>query len=128
MSARGAEGMLRRSGKLPAPPKPLDLKTPPEADSKQPPEDTKPESSGPTAPSRSGGSGGASKAGSAVGKAIGQPIGSGLSMGNEAAGFLLGLMVWGWLVRPYLQGGVAGVKAVLMAKFFNKKPDGSDLP
>ena len=133
MSARGAEGILRASGKLPAPPKPLNA--PPDAppeDSTQPPnppEDAqKPESPARSVSPRAGGSAKASKAGSAVGQAIGRPIGSGLSMGNEAAGFILGLMVWGWVVRPYLQKGLPGVKAVLMAKFFNKKPDGSDLP
>lgn len=70
----------------------------------------------------------ASKAGEAIGRPIGQTIGSGISYANQGAGFVLGLLVWGWLVRPFLTGGAPQVKAVLMAKFFNKGPDGKELP
>lgn len=69
-----------------------------------------------------------SKAGEAVGRAIGKPVGAGLSLGNQGAGFVLGLLVWGWVVRPYLTGGLPGMKAVLMAKFFNKDASGKELP
>jgi hypothetical protein len=46
---------------------------------------------------------------------------------HDASGLILGLMLWGWLVMPFLENGVPGVKKVLMAKFLNKKPDGSFL-
>lgn len=47
---------------------------------------------------------------------------------SDGSGVVLGLLVWGWFVVPYLKGGKNGVKAVLMAKFFNKSLDGSPLP
>lgn len=47
---------------------------------------------------------------------------------NTGAGFVLGLLVWGWVVLPFLQGGTPRVKQVLMAKFLNKTPDGKWLP
>lgn len=47
---------------------------------------------------------------------------------NSGAGFLLGLMAWSWIALPFLKGGPSQVKAVLMAKFLNKAPDGSFLP
>jgi len=54
---------------------------------------------------------------------------------GDGAGFLLGLLAWGWIVLPYLNpgnkpdlGGVRGVKNVWRAKFLNKGPDGSELP
>jgi hypothetical protein len=51
-----------------------------------------------------------------------QPVSSG-------AGFILALMFWTWVALPYLNnGGVAGVRAQLKAKFTNKAPDGSWLP
>lgn len=47
---------------------------------------------------------------------------------DDAAGFLLGLLVWGWIVLPFIQGGPAKVGAVWRAKFLNQAPDGSPLP
>jgi hypothetical protein len=47
---------------------------------------------------------------------------------NTTAGFLLALVVWGWVIMPFLTGGPAGVKKVLLAKFINKTPDGRWLP
>jgi hypothetical protein len=44
---------------------------------------------------------------------------------DEGAGFVLGLLVWGWVVLPFLKHGPKGVKDVLRAKFLNKAPDGS---
>jgi hypothetical protein len=44
------------------------------------------------------------------------------------AGFLLAVLAWGWIALPFLKDGPAGVRAVLMAKFLNKSPDGSWLP
>lgn len=44
---------------------------------------------------------------------------------DTGAGFLLGLLVWAWIVLPYFKGGLPETKKVLMAKFFNKAPDGS---
>lgn len=133
MSKRGAEGILAAAGKSPSSSKPLDLtpKAEPEGVAALPePKDdsteSKPEAKKSATPSKSTQK--RSPAGEAVGKSIGSSIGSGFSMGNEAAGFVLGLMLWGWVVRPYLNGGLNGVKTVLMAKFFNKKLDGTELP
>jgi len=38
---------------------------------------------------------------------------------------ILGFLAWGWVIMPFLEGGLPGMKKVLLAKFFNKKPDGS---
>jgi hypothetical protein len=56
------------------------------------------------------------------------PATSRLSAGNEMAGFVLGLFLWGWVILPFLKDGVSGVKAVMTAKFLNKTPDGKWLP
>jgi hypothetical protein len=47
---------------------------------------------------------------------------------DGGAGVLLGLLLWGWVVMPFLRGGQTEVKKVLMAKFLNKTPDGRWLP
>lgn len=48
---------------------------------------------------------------------------------STGAGFLLALMFWSWVALPFLNnGGMAGVRAQLKAKFTNKAPDGSWLP
>ncbi|WP_173079343.1 hypothetical protein [Phytohabitans rumicis] len=47
---------------------------------------------------------------------------------NQGAGFLLGLLAWGWIGLPLLRGGPEEVRDVLRAKFFNKAPDGTWLP
>lgn len=47
---------------------------------------------------------------------------------DDGAGFVLGLLVWGWVILPFLKNGVAGVRNTLRAKFFNKAADGSWLP
>lgn len=132
MSAKGAEGILRAAGKLPPEPKPI--LSPPEPKATKARGSAPPDTESPSttrAKEGQGDDGGAAKgkaAGEKIGKFVGGGVGSGISMTNEAAGFALGLLAWGWLVRPYLQKGVPGVKAVLLAKFFNKKPDGSYLP
>lgn len=46
---------------------------------------------------------------------------------NDGAGILLGLMVWGWIIVPYVKDGKQGVRDTLSAKFFNKK-GGKPLP
>jgi hypothetical protein len=46
---------------------------------------------------------------------------------NAAAGFILGLLLWGWVGLPLVKGGPNLVKDTLRAKFFNKAPDGSYL-
>lgn len=56
------------------------------------------------------------------------PKGSGRSVGDDGAGWLLGLLLWSGVVLPFLHGGPAGVKAWWLAKFFNKAPDGTWLP
>lgn len=47
---------------------------------------------------------------------------------NDLGWFLVSLMAWSWFVMPFLENGVPGVKKVLLAKFLNKRPDGSYLP
>lgn len=47
---------------------------------------------------------------------------------NTGAGWVLGLLLWGWVILPFVKGGPAGVKNTFLAKFFNKAPDGSRLP
>lgn len=47
---------------------------------------------------------------------------------NAGAGWVLGLLLWGWIILPFVKGGPAGVKNVFLAKFLNKAPDGSRLP
>jgi hypothetical protein len=47
---------------------------------------------------------------------------------QDGAGWVLGLLVWGLIVMPFMKGGPARVKQTLMAKFLNKAADGSRLP
>jgi len=47
---------------------------------------------------------------------------------NTGAGFLLGLMFWGWIILPLIRGGPPEVRKTIRAKFLNKAPDGSWLP
>lgn len=47
---------------------------------------------------------------------------------ENGAGFLLAVLVWGWVIMPFLHGGTTGVKNMLRAKFLNKAPDGAWLP
>jgi hypothetical protein len=56
------------------------------------------------------------------------PSGRGFQPVTDGAGWVLGLLLWGWVGMPFLKGGPAQVKKVWMAKFFNKAPDGSFLP
>lgn len=44
---------------------------------------------------------------------------------KDSSWAILGFLLWGWVVMPFLEGGLPGMKKVLVAKFFNKKPDGS---
>lgn len=48
--------------------------------------------------------------------------------GDDVASVILGLLLWGWVVRPYLAGGTEGIKNLLRAKFLNQAKDGSQLP
>lgn len=50
------------------------------------------------------------------------------TVGQSAAGAVLALLAWGWIVLPLIEGGPKQVKATLMAKFLNKSPDGTWLP
>jgi hypothetical protein len=56
----------------------------------------------------------------------GGPGGSGLA--RAGGGFILAAMLWGWVVLPYLGGGVQRVKDTLRAKFVNQDPKGEWLP
>lgn len=55
--------------------------------------------------------------------------------GASAAAVILGFFAWVWLILPAISNdpktgrpaGIAGSKAVLSAKFFNARPDGSPL-
>jgi len=47
---------------------------------------------------------------------------------EEGATVVLVLLVWAWFALPWIVGGKPRVKAVLMAKFFNRAGDGSFLP
>jgi len=124
MSERGAAGILERAGKTPKSTKKLDLA--PTGDGDQADADALP-APAPSSPDKAAAKDKPSKAGAALGQSVGKSIGSGISYANQGAGFVLGLLVWGWLVRPFLDGGVPGVKAVLMAKFFNKGTNGKEL-
>lgn len=46
---------------------------------------------------------------------------------HESAGFVIGVVVWCWVVLPFLSGGPTAVKNVLRAKFVNEGPDGKQL-
>lgn len=46
---------------------------------------------------------------------------------HETAGFIVGVVVWCWVVLPFLSGGPTAVKNVLRAKFVNEGPDGKQL-
>lgn len=48
--------------------------------------------------------------------------------GQSAAGLIVGLLVWGWVILPLIRGGPPEVKKTLAAKFLNKGPDGKWLP
>lgn len=44
---------------------------------------------------------------------------------HDGSSAILAFLLWGWVIMPFLEGGLPGMKKVLLAKFFNKKPDGS---
>jgi hypothetical protein len=48
--------------------------------------------------------------------------------GESVAGVILAAIFWTWVAMPFLNGGVAGVRNTLRAKFLNKAPDGTFLP
>lgn len=47
---------------------------------------------------------------------------------DDGATVILVLITWAYFVLPFIVGGKSRVKAVLMAKFLNRAPDGSFLP
>uniref|UniRef100_UPI003B3AE343 hypothetical protein n=1 Tax=Micromonospora sp. TaxID=1876 RepID=UPI003B3AE343 len=47
---------------------------------------------------------------------------------QDGAGWVLGLLLWGYVVLPFIRGGPDRVAAVLRAKFLNQAPDGTELP
>lgn len=49
------------------------------------------------------------------------------SAAHEGAGFILGTLVWCWVVLPFMSGGLVGMKNTLRAKFINEGPDGKPL-
>ena len=53
---------------------------------------------------------------------------SGGRLAGAGAGWVLGVLLWGWVVLPFVKGGPAQVGKTLRAKFLNQAPDGSQLP
>lgn len=53
---------------------------------------------------------------------------SGSRRRTSPGGFLLGVVAYGWVVLPFVQGGPRRVRAVWAAKFLNRGPDGKPLP
>lgn len=49
-------------------------------------------------------------------------------LGTQAAGLILGLGLWAWVIMPLITGGPSKVNAMLRAKFLNQTPDGTWLP
>ncbi|RGC65010.1 hypothetical protein C5N14_30940 [Micromonospora sp. MW-13] len=47
---------------------------------------------------------------------------------GAGAGWVLGVLFWGWVALPFIKAGPGEVKKTLMAKFFNRAPDGTELP
>lgn len=47
---------------------------------------------------------------------------------STGAGWLLGLVLYGWVALPFFKGGPTGVKNLWRAKFLNQAADGSELP
>jgi len=47
---------------------------------------------------------------------------------DNGAGFIMGIILWSWVLLPFLQGGAQQVKDTLRAKFLNKDPNGGWLP
>jgi hypothetical protein len=47
---------------------------------------------------------------------------------DQGAGFILGILLWGWVILPLIQGGPTQVRNVWRAKFLNRGPDGQWLP
>lgn len=47
---------------------------------------------------------------------------------SSGAGFMLALAFWTWIALPFLKNGPEGVRAMLKAKFTNKRLDGTYLP
>lgn len=49
-------------------------------------------------------------------------------LAGAGAGWVLGVLLWGWVVLPFVKGGPVAVGKTLRAKFLNQAPDGSQLP
>lgn len=47
---------------------------------------------------------------------------------QSAAGVLVGLLLWGWVLLPLVRGGPDEVRRLLLAKFVNRDPEGRWLP
>jgi hypothetical protein len=65
------------------------------------------------------------RTGASTPRSIAQPSGGPAAQGSW---FLLGLLLWGWVVLPFLKGGMGEMRAVLRAKFFNRDKKGGWLP
>lgn len=77
---------------------------------------TPPAKASPPPPAAAGASGGGGGGGFSAPKWV-----------DHGAGAILGVVVWAWVVLPFLKDGPDGVKRMLLAKFFNKGPDGKAL-
>lgn len=56
------------------------------------------------------------------------PTLGGGQVAGAGAGWVLGVLIWGWVVLPFVKGGPKQVVDTLRAKFVNKAADGSELP
>lgn len=66
--------------------------------------------------------------GAGRGRRWAMPSLGGGQIASAGAGWVLGVLLWGWIVLPFVKGGPTQVAATLRAKFLNQSPDGSALP
>lgn len=63
-----------------------------------------------------------------AGGRLGRPWAGTETVGQSAAGVIVGFLFWGWIALPLLRGGPTEVRDLLRAKFLNKGPRGEWLP
>ena len=71
---------------------------------------------------------GGDSGGSGTGRRWTLPTLGGGQVASAGAGWILGVLVWGWIVLPFVKGGPGQVAVTLRAKFLNQAKDGSPLP
>jgi hypothetical protein len=55
-------------------------------------------------------------------------VGRAGTIAQTGAGFILGFLLWGWVILPFIQHGPTGPRDVIRAKFLNRGPGGEWLP